>query len=149
MMHVFLSSWRSIAYLAAGVWTSLLLLPSPNPHVISHHPPRLGFNEGGSLAGDHGCTWSHVTHLVHVSLTVEGILCLLYLHHLFVFLYYFELVFFFSVLNTSTEITTESVLNATENALLNLNRLRTRMIRTNLFCASCTSVNRPLVLKTD
>ncbi len=98
-------------YLAAGVWTSLLLLPSPNPHVISHHPPRLGLNEGGSLAGDHGCTWSHVAHLVHVSLTVEGILCLLYLHHLFrmCFCTTLNCFYFFSVLNTATE----SVLNTT------------------------------------
>lgn len=33
-------------YLAAGVWTSLLLLPSPNPHVISHHPPLTGSQWG-------------------------------------------------------------------------------------------------------
>lgn len=75
--------------------------PVQTPMSFPITPPRLGLNEGGSLAGDHGCTWSHGTHLVHVSLTVEGILCLL--HHLFIMCFCTTLncFYFFGVLNVN------------------------------------------------
>lgn len=48
---------------------------APPCHVPS--PTRLGLHEGGSLAGDERCTRNHITHIVHVSSTVEAtMICL-------------------------------------------------------------------------